>query len=157
MASSDLPPAVQQLVWRHLPSIDHVAILLALRAAAGDALAGTHEGGSHRRDELSAAYVAAQDTAQGSALEINEVAERTGVSDAVAAQVLADLHAAGLLERHVHSFVFSRMPDVREAVNQLAEMYNTRPVTLVRAMYDRPATSVQQFADAFRLRKHEDL
>jgi hypothetical protein len=35
----------------------------------------------------------------------------------------------------------------------LAEMYHTRPVTLVRAIYERPARAVQSFANAFRLRE----
>jgi hypothetical protein len=34
-------------------------------------------------------------------------------------------------------------------------MYNSRPVTLVRAIYDRPASAARSFADAFRVRKTE--
>ena len=51
------------------------------------------------------------------------------------------------------------------AVDALAEMYNTKPVTLIRAIYSRPATPppapapapspMQAFADAFRLRREE--
>jgi hypothetical protein len=49
----------------------------------------------------------------------------------------------------------------RRAVDALAEMYQTKPVTLIRAIYSRPATptkpatAVQSFADAFRLRRED--
>ncbi|WP_411278767.1 hypothetical protein [Gemmatimonas sp.] len=137
MARFVLPSAVQQLVWRNLPSIDHVAVLLAMRSAALEGRPGSN--GSN-----------------DVGMQLGEVAERAAVSEAVAGEVLADLHTVGLLQRHGLSFVYAPSPDVRETVNLLAEMYNTRPVTLVRAIYDRPATSVQQFADAFRLRNRED-
>lgn len=41
----------------------------------------------------------------------------------------------------------------RGDVDTLLEMYNTRPVTLVRALYDRRTVVTQSFADAFRVRK----
>ena len=43
----------------------------------------------------------------------------------------------------------------RAAVDALLVAYNTRPVTLVKAIYDRPATALRTFADAFRIRKPE--
>ncbi|MEO6879116.1 MAG: hypothetical protein ABI205_11595, partial [Gemmatimonadaceae bacterium] len=43
----------------------------------------------------------------------------------------------------------------REALEALSLMYETRPVTLVRAIYARP-TPVKSFADAFRFRKSDD-
>jgi len=42
---------------------------------------------------------------------------------------------------------------LRAAVDGLLVAYNTRPVTLVKAIYDRPATALRSFADAFRIRK----
>ena len=44
---------------------------------------------------------------------------------------------------------------LRDAVDGLAEAYNSRPVTLVKAIYDRPAPALKSFADAFRIRKPE--
>lgn len=41
----------------------------------------------------------------------------------------------------------------RHDVSQLLDIYNTRPVTLVRAVYDRRTVVAQSFADAFRVRK----
>lgn len=42
--------------------------------------------------------------------------------------------------------------ELADAVKALAVAYNTRPVTLVKAIYARPS-AIQSFADAFRLRK----
>ena len=46
-------------------------------------------------------------------------------------------------------------PALRRAVELLAIAYNERPVTLVRAIYDRPS-AIQSFADAFRIRKEDE-
>jgi len=40
-------------------------------------------------------------------------------------------------------------------VDALADLYHTKPVSLVRAIYDRPARAAQTFADAFRIRNGE--
>lgn len=126
MARSELPPPVQQLVWRSLSSIDHVAVLLAVRAAvSGDGLAA------------------------------GEAAARAAVSEDVARAVLADLVKAELLQEQPTTYRYAPDPESRAAVDQLAEMYNTRPVTLVRAIYDRPPASIRRFADAFRVRREE--
>lgn len=126
MARSELPPPVQQLVWRSLSSIDHVAVLLAVRAAvSGDGLAA------------------------------GEAAARAAVSEDVARAVLADLVKAELLQEQATTYRYAPDPESRAAVDQLAEMYNTRPVTLVRAIYDRPPASIRRFADAFRVRREE--
>lgn len=42
------------------------------------------------------------------------------------------------------------------AVDNLRVAYDTRPVTLVKALYSRPAPAVRAFADAFRIRKPGD-
>lgn len=126
MARSELPPPVQQLVWRSLSSIDHVAVLLAVRAAV---------------------------TSDG--LAAGEVAARASVSDDVARAVLSDLVKAELLQEQMGRYRYAPEADLRSAVDQLEEMYNTRPVTLVRAIYDRPPASIRRFADAFRVRRED--
>jgi len=53
-------------------------------------------------------------------------------------------------------FVYQpQAPWSRSDVARLLDMYNTRPVTLVRALYDRKTLVAKSFADAFRLRKEE--
>ncbi len=126
MARSELPPPVQQLVWRSLSSIDHVAVLLAVRGSI-----------------------------PGDGLDACDAAARASVSEVVARAVLSDLANAELLQEHGGLFRFVPDVELRAAVDQLAEMYNTRPVTLVRAIYDRPPASIRRFADAFRVRREE--
>lgn len=71
---------------------------------------------------------------------------------------LRDLETAGLLQQsgHGQEQFFSYGPrsgQMREAVAELAKMYHHRPVTLVRAIYERPVSPVRSFADAFRIRE----
>lgn len=124
MAKFGLPTAVQNLIWHQLPSIDHVAVLLAVRAAPQSDLAA--------------------------------VSERAMVTPALATVILHELVQRQLLVRHESHYRLVSDDALEDAVGQLAEMYNSRPVTLVRAIYDRPAKVLQQFSDAFRLRREED-
>lgn len=39
------------------------------------------------------------------------------------------------------------------AAESVIRLYNERPVTLVKMLYERPPTAVNTFADAFKLRK----
>ena len=124
MSKSGLPPAVQHLIWNELPSVDHVAVLLALRSlGAGDALM---------------------------------VAAEANVAPGTAAAILHEFQSNSLVTRHGLEYRFEPNEALRGAAAQLADMYHTKPVTLVRAIYDRPDHAIQQFADAFRLRRKED-
>ena len=126
MADETVPDAVRHLLARHLPTVDHVAVLV-LMATTPDQ---THD-------------------ARG-------VAAKTRVSDPVADAVLADLATAHLVQRDGAGFRFR--PDARDraTVEQLAALYNSRPVTLMRVIYDRPTSTARSFADAFRIRKQEE-
>lgn len=125
MATEPLPADVRDLLSRHLPSMDHVTVLLAMREASD------------------VVHVAAS------------MAPLVHVDQKVATSVFADLVAARLIAPRDSGFVYQPDPRLAEAVESLAEMYNTRPVTLVRAIYDRPTSPAKSFADAFRIRKRE--
>lgn len=43
-------------------------------------------------------------------------------------------------------------PAMRATIAQLQDIYDRRPVTLVKVLYQRPASPAKAFADAFRLR-----
>ncbi|MEO5815589.1 MAG: hypothetical protein ABIT20_09950 [Gemmatimonadaceae bacterium] len=73
----------------------------------------------------------------------------------VAGGVLADLTASHLLQRSGTDYSYAPDAGTRALVDELAELYNSKPVTLVRAIYDRPASAARSFADAFRIRKTE--
>jgi DNA-binding MarR family transcriptional regulator len=76
------------------------------------------------------------------------------VDPGVLARVLRDLEAANLVVEQNGSYRVTDAPRNRAAVEQVAAMYNARPVTLVRAVYAR-VSPVTTFADAFRLRRKE--
>lgn len=121
MSNQGLPAAVEQLISSQLRTIDHVAVLLAVRAA------GTSD--------------------------VSSVSTQAMVTPALAAEILEELRQRGLLTRNGVAYRVEPDDALGNAVSQLAEMYNTRPVTLVRFIYDRPASTIQQFADAFKLRR----
>jgi hypothetical protein len=126
MSGSGLPEVLQDLIGHHTPSMDHVAILLDLRSAPAT---------SH-----SAA----------------EIADRTRLDSAVTERVLRELTASRIIDREGDCYQYAPAAAIRETVDHLAEMYHTKPVTLVRAIYDRPTRAAQSFAEAFRIRKGED-
>ena len=124
MQKPDFPKAVQHLIWNQLRSVDHVAVLLAVRQAGPS--------------------------------DANSVSLPAMVLPSVAEEILEELKQRGLLTGNGKQFRFEPDEALESAVAQLAEMYNTKPVTLVRAIYDRPSDVIQQFADAFKLRRDED-
>ncbi len=125
MSRSELPEVLQNLIGDHMPSMDHVAILLDLRSAP----------------ETRHSVVA--------------VAGRTRLDRAVSERVLRELTASRIVSRVGDLYEYDPAADIRDTVDSLAEMYHTKPVTLVRAIYDRPARAAHSFADAFRIRKVE--
>jgi hypothetical protein len=129
--SEALPADVRDLLTRHLVSMEYIETLLTL---AGD------------------------ETRRWTPAEI---ATLTHASAASAAGCLEKLVEAGFATRvrssSAATYQYSpKDPSVRKTVSSLEEMYRTRPVTLIKAIYERPATSaVQSFADAFRVRKSD--
>lgn len=110
MPSEDLrglPPNVLRLVERSLASMDHVELLLRLRAEPEAVLSAS---------ELARIVPGSRDRAN---------------------ECLADLERAGLAERVDHDYRYTADHDERRVVDELADTYRTRPVTLIRAIYGR--------------------
>lgn len=84
------------------------------------------------------------------------VAEHATLLPGLVTDILQELHSRGLIRRYGSEYLYQPDPQLGAAIAQLAEMYNTKPVTLVRAIYERPAQIIQQFADAFLLRPPEE-
>ena len=125
-----LPQDVRDLLTRHLATMEHVEVLLAL---AGD------EARSWTPGEIAAVT-------------------HTPVPSVTAR--LEELTASGFVSPGPSgdSNTYRYAPataEMRSAVHSLGEMYRTKPVTLIKAIYERPASAVQSFADAFRIRKAE--
>lgn len=131
MTEPTLPAEVLALIRGPIASMAHAEALLFLRRVAPEA------------GSLSAVAAGAQIA-----------------SAATARRCLDELTAAALLVTDgPDAYRYAPNTDeARRAVDALADMYNTKPVTLIRAIYSRPATPVtpvQSFADAFRLRREE--
>lgn len=125
-----VPHEVSDLLARQLPTMEHVEVLLSLAS-----------------DETRA-------------WSVGEVAARVHAPSASVADRLTELVAAGLASAAPSATAAAyqyapQTPTLRRAVELLEEMYRTKPVTLIKAIYERPAPAVQSFADAFRLRKAE--
>lgn len=122
-----LPYEVLDLIQRCLPTMEHVELLLALA-----------------RDESRPL------TAEQAAAEV-----KSRVSATVTR--LQELTRAGLLvcqpgpAGDEYRFAPAR-PAFRRGTDDLRRMYTTRPVSLVRAIYERPPSAIRSFADAFRIR-----
>ena len=127
MTPVELPAEVLHLVHGPVRTIAHVELLLALRDRAP------------------------------SPVLLETLAEVAHVSSRDGARAMLDeLANAGLVASpDPATWVFAPRGALREAVEALAAAYNQRPVTLVRALYARPAKPLQSFAVAFRFRKHD--
>ena len=127
MPNDQVSPAARELINRHLPTMDHVQVLLRLR----DAPEGAH---------------------------LQDLAGSLGLEARATNRALDDLVAGGLVERESHTGRYRCVPHSdasRSALDALEVLYNKRPVTLVRLIYDRPPAALRSFSDAFRLRDSE--
>jgi hypothetical protein len=124
MADNELPVEVQRLIGAFVASMDHVEVLRAMRARAG------------------------------ADLSVDEIAAAVRLDRAILMRVLRDLEAAGAIREGQGAYRYDAVLREDAAIGELIEMYDTRPVTLVRAIYARP-TPLKSFADAFRLRKDD--
>ena len=79
-----------------------------------------------------------------------ELAAAARIHPTLLQRVLLDLTSAKLVVEQHGTFELTDTPRDRAAIDELVEVYNRRPVTLVRAVYGRPAAA-KRFTDAFRL------
>jgi len=116
--SEAIPASVRELLDRHLRSIDHVELLLLFA-----------------RDETRT-WTAA-DAATSVHAQVGPVRER--LQELVDASLLA-------FESDSSTYRYAARRAVRESVAELSVLYDQRPVTLIRAIYDRRAP--RSFAEA---------
>lgn len=135
---SDLPAEVTALLHRALPSMVHIEALLML------------------------ARIAPTPATRW------EIAAEVRSSPALVAAALADLEGHRLVQTvagadgEQHRLVGDN-PAVARDVASLQDVYDRKPVTLIRVMYERPQSppppppaAAQAFADAFRVRPPDD-
>ncbi|HET9453111.1 MAG TPA: hypothetical protein VFO66_02405 [Gemmatimonadaceae bacterium] len=124
---TNLPTEVTTLLHRALPSMVHIELLLLLFRTGPRSWA------------------------------LNELAIELRSSPDLVAAALTDLETSRLAEKEPGMNPPKHRFDAREAtaiqaVALLQTIYDRRPVTLIKALYKRPPSSVTAFADAFRLR-----
>jgi len=76
-----------------------------------------------------------------------------GVELRAAERHLERFEASGLVARQDSRYRYRADPQLAPQVDMLAAAYNHRPVTLVRVIFALRDSSIQSFADAFKLRK----
>jgi len=109
VASRGPSEALRRFVDQYAMNLDHVAVLLALRDHEGSAQSPTSLAALSRLDR--------------------------GVVD----RALGDLAAWRLLRRDGSHLAFDPPVAQRPLVDELIELYRTKPVTLIRMIYARPA------------------
>lgn len=81
---------------------------------------------------------------------------RLYVSLPVATHVLSALAARGLLVAEDDTFRYAPMrPELEAVIADVATAYSAHLIAVTRLIHGKPAPSVLQFADAFRLRKEK--
>jgi hypothetical protein len=73
---------------------------------------------------------------------------------------LQELQQRGLLRCRVEETALfcqfgPHTQDLDDALRRLLTLYRQRPVSMIRLVYERPASSLRDFADAFRIRSKD--
>lgn len=121
----DIPEDVRGMIQRHLATMDHVELLMILRSGRDDSFALPRLVQEMRKPQ-----------------ELIELCLQALEGAGLAAQ-LSD----GTYRYAARDEALDRTAD------EVVRLYNERPVTLVRLLYERPPTAINTFADAFKLRK----
>jgi hypothetical protein len=125
---STLPQPVQDLVTRHVASIEAMQVLLTLHAAPTRAWTS---------EEVSAA---------------------TSLDEVSATRQLVVLRQRGLLAVEMTddaAYRYNAEGSLASAVDGLAECFRARPLEVAALIASRPQHRLRLFSDAFRLRRRE--
>ena len=125
MLDPEISEDVRALIQRHLGTMDHIELLTVLRAQRETSVSLAQLTEKVRKPE-----------------KVIEPCLRALVSGSLVAQ-LSD-----------GTYRYSAPEETDRTAESVIKLYNERPVTLVRLLYERP-TAVNTFADAFKLRKDE--
>jgi hypothetical protein len=86
---------------------------------------------------------------------VEDVARAQVSTRVLADQMLKDLRRRGLVVRggEPRRYRYAPPPELGSVIDDLAEAYATRRVTVVGLIFSKPSTAVTGLADAFRVRK----
>lgn len=125
-----IPGDVEQFILKHIESVAQLEALLLLRS---DSNVGWNAG---------------------------ELSKRLYISEKETAEVLSRLHADGFVvakTRKPTAYGYEpNTPELRQMVDRVAEIYAKYLVPVTKLIHSKPKTRVQEFADAFKLRKEEE-
>lgn len=121
----DISGDARDMIQRHMATMDHVELLMLLRNGREDSF------------------------------PVSRLAELMRKPEGLVTMALESLAAAGLVAQLTDgTYRYSAREDkLDRTAESVIQLYNERPVTLVRLLYERPPTAVNTFADAFKLRK----
>jgi DNA-binding IclR family transcriptional regulator len=91
---------------------------------------------------------------------VPELSAKLYIPDSMTLSLLEGLKASGLVDRVDGSeplYQYApKSPELAQAVDQLDQLYQQRRVTIINLIYSNPVKKLQDFADAFRIRKQEE-
>jgi hypothetical protein len=127
MTEDPIPNDIRQFILRSIDSIAQLEALLLLRANPWEKW------------------------------DVRAVAKRLYIAEQEAAPLLANLCEQRLIllgesGEHVYQ---PASADLTQMVDRLAEIYTRQLVPVTNLIHSKPRTRIQEFADAFRLRKDE--
>lgn len=123
MPSDEIPDDLRDFIAQYIDSIAHIEALLLLRDSPG------------------------QDWT------IEKVASRLYITEAESIRVLSDLERNGFFARSDDHYRFAcRSPELEELSRRMAQLYRQKLIPVTNLIHSKEKR-VQQFADAFRLRK----
>lgn len=127
--SSDLPPEIRQFLADHIDSVADLEVLLLLRGAPDR---------------------------EWTAAEVGKMLYTMPEMCAVQLARLASQKLLLIAEPSAPRYRYSpSSPDFARLIDRVAELYKERRVSMITAIYTKPISNVQSFADAFRLRKDQ--
>lgn len=95
--------------------------------------------------------------ARGEPVDTRSIAQRLYMPERAAAELVQELHAAGMLEQEPHRSGCHRYapssPELAAMLDMLATFYATHLVDVTQLIHSVGARRAMQFADAFKLRK----
>lgn len=125
MPSDDIPADLRDFIVQQIDSIAQLEALLLLRDASRQTWTG------------------------------ERIAARLYIDAGESARLLADLHHKGFLNRSEAEYNFAcRTPELEEMVTRLAQLYRQKLIPVTNLIHTKQKR-IQQFADAFRLRKED--
>jgi hypothetical protein len=119
-----LPANVRQFISEHIRSIAQLELLLMLR---------------RNRDK---------------AWSVEDAAKELYTAATMTQPLLESLRAIGLATFSNGTYTYApRSAELEQVVGELDQLYQERRVTVINLIYSAPVEKLQNFADAFRIRK----